>query len=373
VIKVAFDPQIFLAQKYGGISRYFCELAKALNEINKVSIAIVAPFYINAHLRNLVEGVIGFACPRLIQRYFRGVMKLAIRLLGLAIGDIILRLYSPRIIHETYYFPVGLGSKKAKRVLTIYDMIHEKFPNDFKSFDKTAQYKALAASRADHIICISESTKRDAIDLLNLNPDKVSVVHLGFRGAQEFDQKSFNNKNIKKNFLLYVGHRGGYKNFCALLKAYAASDILRSDYQLICFGGEVFSDNELREMRNAGLNHEQVLQFFGDDNLLAWFYKNASIFIYPSLYEGFGIPPLEAMSYECPVICCHSSSIPEVVGNAGEYFDPKDENSLRITIESLLSSDLRMRELRMLGLERIKVFSWDKSAQKTLDIYKKIL
>lgn len=369
-MKVGFDPQIFLAQKYGGISRYFCELFNAISCINGISARLIAPLYINAYIRNLNrKGVLGFGFPVVPASK---LMKIGLRVLGLLLGDLLLRLYRPQIIHETYYLPVGLGSKKAKRVLTIYDMIHEKFPDQFASSDKTSLYKSIAARRADHIICISESTRRDAIELLKLNPEKFSVVYLGFNALTYAPDKEFN-INIGRPFLLYVGHRGGYKNFTQLLKAYSESEILRSQFSLVCFGGSPLDKSEEDLMADLGLDHSQVLWFGGDDSMLTFFYQHAEVFIYPSLYEGFGIPPLEAMSNGCPVVCSNSSSIPEVVADAGEYFDPNDATSMRLSIEKVLFSQDLMASLRRRGYDRIKGFSWDRCAKETLDVYQKLL
>lgn len=369
-MRVGFDAQIFLAQKYGGISRYFCELVNAISDIGGITARIIVPLYINAYIRKLSrKNVLGFCYLAISNNRY---IKIGIRLLGLLLGDFFLRLYRPQIIHETYYLPVGLGPKKAKRVLTIYDMIHEKFPDQFTFSDKTSQYKYIAAKRADHIICISESTRRDAIELLKLDPEKLSVVYLGFSPLTHDIQKEFN-INIDKPFLLYVGHRGGYKNFAQVLKAYSESEILKSQYCVVCFGAGPLDKSEEALISSLDIDKSQVLWFGGDDSLLSSFYQHAKVFIYPSLYEGFGIPPLEAMSHGCPVICSNSSSIPEVVADAGEYFDPYDAHSLKIAIEKVVSSDDLMNSLRKKGYDRIKDFSWDRCAQETNRIYENLL
>lgn len=123
-------------------------------------------------------------------------------------------------------------------------------------------------------------------------------------------------------------------------------------------------------MRELGISSGRVEQINADDDLLAGLYKNAAAFIYPSRYEGFGIPPLEAMSMACPVICSNSSSIPEVVGNAGEYFDPDDTDTMRVAIEGVLQSNDRRESLVQKGLERCLVFSWERCATETLAIYR---
>jgi glycosyltransferase involved in cell wall biosynthesis len=368
-----YDAQIFSAQEYGGISRYFCEIVKSFELEKKVSARIIAPLYINAYVAKISQHlVIGFACPGFLRAIQSKWVKIFRRVFGLAIGDLALRIYRPDIIHETYYSPIRFGPSRAKRVLTIYDMIHEKFSDQFAPSDKTARYKAIAARRADHVICISESTRKDVIDILKLDPSKVSVTYLGFSALGDVSHNLTSIDGVTKPYILFVGNRSGYKNFNTLLKAYAESDLLRDKFQLVCFGGNYFSQQEQIEIARLGLKNHDVLLFSGDDQLLSQFYRQAQAFIYPSLYEGFGIPPLEAMANHCPVICSNTSSIPEVVADAGEYFNPYDSHSLQQAIEGVVSSSLRMDELRKAGLERLKYFSWDRCAQETLNIYKRL-
>ena len=284
-----------------------------------------------------------------------------------------LRTMAPDIVHETYYYKYGLGPRRARRVLTIYDMIHEKFAASFLRTDKTARYKALAAERADHVVCISESTRRDVSEILRLPPDKTSVIYLGFDLMKDsHDRVNDAAVPLSEPYLLYVGKRGGYKNFLRLLEAYAASSQLKAHYRLICFGGGGFTTDELKTIHALGMDEHHVRQFGGNDQLLAKFYKHASAFIFPSLYEGFGLPPLEAMSQDCPVVCSHTSSIPEVVGDAGEYFDPGDVEAIRVAIERVVMSDSHREQLIAKGHERLKCFSWNRCAAETLDVYRKL-
>jgi glycosyltransferase involved in cell wall biosynthesis len=371
---VIFDAQIFSAQEYGGISRYFCEITQSLSVEKRISARLIAPLYINAYVAKLNQNlVIGFSCPHFLKAIKSKWIKMLRRILGLGIGDLALRIYRPDIIHETYYSPVGFGASRAKRVLTIYDMIHEKFADQFSPSDKTARYKAIAARRADHVICISESTRNDVINLLHLDPSKVSVTYLGFSALGKASLSLAAIDGVVRPYILFVGNRAGYKNFNALLIAYAKSDLLRDKFQLVCFGGGHFSELEQTEIARLGLKNQDVLHFSGDDQRLSQFYSQAQAFVYPSLYEGFGIPPLEAMANHCPVICSNTSSIPEVVADAGEYFNPYDACSLQLAIERVVSSPLKMDGLRKAGQERLKYFSWDRCAQETLNIYKKLL
>jgi glycosyltransferase involved in cell wall biosynthesis len=183
-------------------------------------------------------------------------------------GDWMLRAKKPDIVHETYFFSHRLGPSRARRVLTIHNMIHEKFASSFSHADKTARYKALAAERADHVICVSESTRRDAIEILGLPSDKTSVFYHGF-DLMKVEGASADGLFLptKSPFLLYVGNRGGYKNFSRLLEAYGTSQQLKAEYQLISFGGGAFHADELEMMQALGVGG-QVMQIGGGINYL---------------------------------------------------------------------------------------------------------
>jgi glycosyltransferase involved in cell wall biosynthesis len=246
-------------------------------------------------------------------------------------------------------------------------MIHERFPSELSN--QHAGWKRIATQRADHVICISENTRKDLLELTDLHEDKVSVVYLGFDKLIPVASET----ETKKPYLLYVGHRGDYKNFEGFLHAYAGSSLLRNNFEVMCFGGGSFSSNEAKLFDELELSADQLKQMAGDDNKLASAYRDAALFVYPSHYEGFGIPPLEAMSLGCPVACSNNSSIPEVVGDAGEYFDPANIESIRVAMEHVLNSAARRTELIDKGLIRCGQFSWKRCAEETLAIYKGLI
>src|SRR5258706_1095736 len=173
-------------------------------------------------------------------------------------------------------------------------------------------------------------------------------------------------------FLLYVGDRRGYKNFLGLVQAYAASPWLRDNFRITCFGGGNFSPSERETFAALRLGDAHIRQIAGGDERLARLYRNAAVFIYPSIYEGFGIPLLEAMSLDCPIACSRSSSIPEVAGDAGEYFDPTDLDSIRHALENVLQSAHRRQELVALGRLQRQRFSWERCARETLRGYREL-
>ncbi len=363
-MKIAFDPQIFGWQEYGGISRYAFELASALHHSGRHEVAIFCPLSVNRYLEHSPEGLLrgGRRVPT-FPRSGRVYRTLNSWLAGLA-----MRRFKPDIVHETYYAGRGVSVPGARRILTVYDMIHERFPENFSPADPTRREKSLAVARADHVICISEQTRQDLIEFLRVPHEKTSVVHLGFAlktGEQPIERVA----PRQRPYILFVGSRGGYKNFDGLLKAFAASPVLRNDMQLVCFGGGGFRPAELQNIANLGLDGAAVTQVSGDDHLLAHHYRHARAFVYPSRYEGFGIPPLEAMSFDCPVACSNVSSIPEVVGDAAELFDPDSPDSMAMALERVTFDEPRRQALVAQGRERLKRFSWTACAEATQDVY----
>jgi glycosyltransferase involved in cell wall biosynthesis len=368
-MKIAFDSQIFTMQVYGGISRYICSLAAQLAKIEGVEPSIIAPFYVNAYLEKLPKQIFsGIKIPKISKAW------LVFHLVGLWLARERIAKNSPQIVHETYYSAQSSAPKSARTVVTVYDMIHEHFASGFSQNDRTSKLKMESVLRADHVICISENTRNDLLNLLPVSPDRVSVAYLGFdRFDTPIEGKLSRSLNIEMPYLLYVGQRGGYKNFNAFLLAFASSSWLIKNFRIVCIGGKKLQSDELNLMRELGISSLQVMQIKADDHLLIEYYRNAAAFIYPSQYEGFGIPPLEAMSLNCPVICSNTSSIPEVVGEAGEYFEPDRVDSIRDAIERVLEDKGRRESLVQKGIERCKIFSWERCASETLGIYRSII
>jgi glycosyltransferase involved in cell wall biosynthesis len=363
---IAYDHQIFSSQRYGGISRYYVELSCWLARMPGNQVSVVCPAYINEHLPRGTRGprVLGKRVPHI--RYttlIRGRINYSLARSTMA------RL-QPDIVHETYYASKPAAPPGTPVVLTVFDMIHELFPECFGGSDPTRRNKVQAITRADHVICISEQTRTDLVNLLDVDPDKTTVVHLGFslRGTP-----GKATRHGSRPFILYVGNRSGYKNFSALMHAYAIHAEVRNGYKIIAFGGGPFGPEERSLIKELGIEANQVRQLNGSDDILATLYKEASLLVYPSLYEGFGIPPLEAMSFGCPVVCSNSSSLPEVVGNAAETFDPASADALGAAIERVLSDSTLRRTLVERGYERIRLFSWEKCADETSSVYRRLL
>lgn len=366
-MRIIFDHQIFSLQRYGGVSRYFCEISKNIKCFDHVTTNIVAPLYVNEYLEKINSNSVLGMQIRQIPRSARIIISI-----NNILSAILFKFYrNVDIFHETYYTRADNCPSLSKRIVTVYDMIHEKFPESFRANDKTREAKAVAVHRADHVICISESTRNDLIDLLGVPREKTSVTYLGY--SLSVDTPAAIPSVIVKPYLLYVGQRAGYKNFEGLLRAYSASAALSTEFDLVCFGGGDLTAREFSLADELKLPRNSIHLVTGDDSILAGLYVHATVFVYPSLYEGFGIPPLEAMSFGCPVACANTSSLPEVVGNAAELFDPLDVAAMSAAIESVALSSDRARELVARGRERLSHFSWEKCARDTLEVYKNVL
>ena len=359
-IKVAFDHQIFAIQRHGGISRYFSRLLDFLPG-QQVTARALAPLHVNSYIdaetprrvwgRRLPDGRIA----RRIARDVDGVLQRPLTYL-----------FTPDIVHETYYASKRTAPRRCRVALTVYDMIHELFPDLFPN-DDTVVRKADAIGRADHIFCISQNTRDDLIRFFPEAADRTSVTLLGFDNAPDLPNTS--TRAMTRPYILFVGGRHGYKNFSALLEAYAGSPALRGGFDLLCIGGGPLLPPETEAIGKAGLQasvrHETV-----DDATLHRRYRDAALFVYPSLYEGFGIPPLEAMSADCPVVAMNASSIPEVCGDAAEYAVPGDPTSLLKAMENVIGDERRANELRAAGRARLACFSWQRCAEQTARCYR---
>lgn len=368
-MRIAFDHQSFVLQAYGGMSRYFTRLAQGLLDMEQ-QVEIFAPLYQNSYLAELPPGIVN---GRYIKRYppKTGHLFLACNQLG---SRFQIAAYQPDVVHETYYSSSGSAPQACPSVITVLDMIHELFPGECPDRDRVTAIKRKAIGRADHVICISENSKSDLMRLYGIAENRLSVVHLGFDRFLSQDNSSRGDVIYEnKPFILYVGQRGGHKNFKGLITAIARSHRLLADFNVIAFGGPRFSTSERALISSLGFSENQIQHKTGNDALLGGFYRSARAFVYPSLYEGFGIPPLEAMAQYCPVVSSNTSSMPEVVGNAGEYFDPADLDSMRHAIETVVYSEERIESLRQAGAERLSAFSWAKCSRETFDVYQSLI
>ncbi len=366
-MKILYDSQIFELQKYGGISRYFVELMSAYNDDKGMDITLSAKISDNEYLlKNNIYKNWTFPAKYIIKK--RNQIQRKVNRLFLKYK---LKTGTIDVFHPTYYNPYFLEYiGDTPFVLTIYDMIHEKFSNMISSQDQTSINKKLLAERASKIIAISESTKRDIIDILGVKASKIDVVYLG-NSMMPSDQLC-TLKDLPSKYILFVGNRATYKNFNRFIKAISSLLQDNTDLHVVCAGGGVFSEEEKNILSEWNID-EKVHQYNIDDNTLSKLYQQAIVFVFPSMYEGFGIPILEAFACDCPLACSNTSSLPEVAGDAAVYFDPMDKVSIKTAITTVLDDSELRKELVQAGRERLKLFSWKKTAQETKKVYRSVL
>ena len=366
-MKIAFDYQVFTMQPYGGISRYFSRVAEQLLAGGS-DVHLFPGIHRNFYLENIpVAAITG----RRVNSYLPKVLRI-MQAYNRISGKYAMKRWRPDVVHETYYSGHSSGPCGSASVITVYDMIHELYPESFSAKDRTAEIKRAAIGRADHVICISESTRNDLVRLYSVPDNKISVVHLGFERFSSASSVIGEAVTDVRPFLLYVGSRAGYKNFLGLLKAVSSSERLLADFDIVAFGGGPFSVAELALIKTCGFKDNQVRHVGGGDSVLGALYKGARAFVYPSLYEGFGLPPLEAMAHSCPVISSNTSSMPEVIGNAGAFFDPLFVEDMAAAIERVVYDSDVISRLQVLGHERLEQFSWQRCAAETLSIYQSL-
>lgn len=370
MISVVYDYQIFQFQRYGGVSRYVYELARRVGGAEDFSARIIAPLYVNAYIDRREVNIFGLCVPPPRRRArARSLFNHGLSLLACSAAR-------PHLVHETYFNRWSIAPPGVPKVVTVHDMIHEKYPESFatdewaSTIQRASAAKRQAVERADRVICVSENTRRDLIDFFAVAPEKAVTIHHGVSLLPPGEEAAC--AGAERPYLLYVGTRATYKNFDRLLQAYAAAPRLRREFNLLAFGGGPFTEPERERLRQLRLSDTWVRQVAGDDRLLARCYRGAAAFVCPSLYEGFGIPPLEAMQLGCPVVSSSTSSLPEVVGDAAELFNPMQPEAIRAAIEAVVFSPTRRRELVERGARRIRSFTWESCAERTMSIYREL-
>lgn len=287
---------------------------------------------------------------------------------------------------DVLHFPTHLGAPvfgPASTVVTVLDVIQHLFPSQYLGLVRSRFYMACAktsARRAAAVITISEASKRDIVRTYRIDPSKVTVTPLGvdpvFRvyDRSQIDAVVRRKYGIDGRFLLYVGGFDFRKNLRALVSAFGRIRRWHDPIKLVMVGkipgraDRVFAQ-VLRAIDDAGLAKDVILAGFVPNDDLSLLYNGASAFVFPSLYEGFGLPVLEAMACGTPVVAYNRSSVPEVVGEAGILVDELDVEALAEAVHAVLANPGLSESSREKGLVRAKEFTWDKTATGTLKVY----
>ena len=285
----------------------------------------------------------------------------------------------PDVFHAPHYvLPVAV---RTRSVVTIHDCIHLMFPQYLPTRAAYAYARGAmwsAAKRSDRILTVSEASKRDILHFFNVPPEKIAVVYNGIderfwiQPPPDEIARVRERFQLDHGFVLYAGTIKPHKNLVRLIEAFAA--LRKGEFEelkLLIIGDEISKLPALRRAVHSHKLHKHV-RFLGflPDETLAALYRLAAVFVFPSLYEGFGLPPLEAMASGTPVVTSNVSSLPEVAGDAAILVDPYDVGSIVDGVRRVLTDPALADELRRKGLNRARDFSWERSVARTHDIYR---
>lgn len=372
-------------QYFGGVSKCFCELISHFPENVEAEIGIVQSNNVHLKQSGLCSKLqsVGMDSYKFGVRYsFRGRYRLYSTMnrlfSSLPTAENInksktiemLKQGEYDIFHPTFfdsYFLPYLNDKPF--VLTVHDMMPEIFPKYFGKNDMQIKGKKKLVDKASAIIAVSKQTKNDLIDILNVPENKVTVIYHG--GPQK--EVITGDPIIKVPYFLYMGTRNAYKNFDRLVIAFSQVAESHKDLLLVCTGGD-FNASEMRLLQKYGVE-DRVVHLFASEKDVKNLYAFAKAFIYPSLYEGFGMPILEAFAYGCPVLLNKKSCFPEIANDAGVFFrDDNDFSDLREKMEAVLDWNAEKRELIIQrGYERLTFFRWEESSRQLLAVYHSII
>ena len=361
-MRVALDEQIFAIQPFGGISRLFYEKASAFVRDSSLGVSVEplnAPV-INEYLLGDPELSAALGATRSPGAYM-ALARYFVRSHRTSVVD---------VVHNTFYLPRGLGGHLgAKRVVTVYDMIPELLPQTRRRMDFLTE-KHKYVQQADHVVCISESTRND---LLRVYPDIHAPVTIAYPGVgSQFNPEAPTFSGLPEPYVLHVGNRGSYKDGETLFRAFATISAEFPEVTLFLVGGGSLSKTEREMCASLGII-DRIEQRSIHDSDMPSVYVQALVTVFPSRYEGFGLPAVEALACGCPLVLADTSSLPEVGGEAAHYFPPGDDRALAEILRSLPESESLRTSMRQLGFKQAAKFTWHGYAEANARAYQAAL
>jgi len=365
-MRILYDHQVFSLQNAGGASRYFYELMKYMATVPDVQ-------------TELLLGVNGTVYP------FRGLDPGRVQVSGFRewlppgtlrylVNEAWSNVKAPLLGKMDIYHPttyMRMPMVRARRVVaTHHDCTHERLPQFFPDAKKIFWARKRLFPQVDAIICVSESSRQDLLQFYNVDPAKTCVIHHGLsqlprsaRAAAELREQ------VRRDYVLYVGMRAAFKNFSGTLQAFSDSK-LQESFDLLVLGGSALSAEEKMLMARLGLSGNVISLPKVSDEFLAEAYAGARLFVYPSFNEGFGFPPLEAMSLGCPVLASRIPAITEVCHDAPFYFDPQDQSAFGRELLRAIGDDDARRKLIERGKKVAAQYRWENCGRETLALYR---
>jgi len=357
-MKILFDHQLFSYQRYGGASKYFCELLYHLpRDIWKTTTL----FSNNEYVKELKL----FKSMHILGPFFRGQGWLMNELNKPYSFYRLLQRNKYDIFHQTHFETYCLPAIGNKPMVTTFHDVN------FSTFNYDASLVRLqkkSLERADKIVAVSFNTKKDLMAYFDIPERKIEVIYHGIELKDGFYSSE---RYTESPYILYVGTRNENKNFGRFIQAFALLNKRFPELKLVCTS-LAFTSEELSSFHKLSIDNA-VMHVAADEELMHRLYRDAELFVFPSLYEGFGLPILEAMAAHCPIVLSDTSCFPEIAKDAGAYFDPYDIDSIFGMMDKTITDSMYRKELIEKGNARVKDFSWETCARKHLELYKTLL
>ncbi|MFZ0914723.1 MAG: glycosyltransferase family 1 protein [Candidatus Korobacteraceae bacterium] len=367
-MRIYYDHQLCSLQNAGGASRYHYELMNYLSGVPDVEtetfLGMNTTVYPYKQKSSRKARVMSFAGP-----LRKGVVRYAANEL---MGNFIAPFRGKFDVYHPTHHRIMPWVRSRRIVITHHDCIYERFPV-FRFTAGVLRAKRALFERADAIICISEASRQDLFAFYNIDPAKTRVIHHGLSRLPDCPQAARTvAQKTRREFLLYVGSRAPYKNFGGLLRAFRDTG-LHESLDLLVLGGGPLTTEERAVAKRLEISQRLITIPLSSDALLGAAYAAAKVFVYPSLWEGFGFSPLEAMAAGCPVVACRVSSVPEVCRDAPFYFEPETPGSLDRALFLAVNDDESRRGAILRGKEIAAGYSWEKCGKATLALYRECL
>jgi len=379
MIHILYDGIIFQKDPHGGIARMFREILPRMCAMEpglRIKIFIDGPLRgeLPVHPQIIIQKAPAVKRTLRVQGGWRTLIYPARRIAS-KVWNWTRSFWLGRgrevIWHSTYYTMPEIW--KGPQVVTVHDMIHERFPEYYNDpLDEVARrQKQRCVEHANVIICDSDVTRQDVENWYGNITGKLCVIPIAYNEAFHILQPEETDFPgvPEQSFILYVGGRSHYKNYKSLLEVYSQWEG-RKDIRLVVVGA-MWSAEEKQQLFHLGIDERVQLFHHLEDKSLCKLYNRALAFVFPSLYEGFGIPLLEAMACGCPVIASHIPTTLEVAGDCPIYFEPSEPNTLLTALDQARSGVKNSPRIQN-GLDRVHLFSWDRTARQTLDVYREL-
>lgn len=359
-MKILFDHQIFASQKYGGVSKYFAEL---LYNLPEGSWDLPSFLSNNEYVYEL--GLIRKR-PFLPRYEFRGKGRMMAEL-GKPHSIMKIKAGKYDVFHQTNYDDYCIKYLANKPMVTTYHDVNFLTEQNYNKRMDRLQHTSL--KRADKIVAISENTKKDIQNFFDVDEKRIKVI---YHGVDRFTiPSSLEDRVFPYPYILFVGNRHLFKNFATFIEAFGNIAPKYKEIHVVCTKSD-FTVNEKEKFHQLGIT-DKMHVIKADEMTLARLYRDAVFFIFPSKYEGFGMPILEAFSRQCPVALSNTSCFPEIAMDAGAYFDPNDVDSIAETMIHLLDDSDYRELLKNRGNDRVACFSWEKCAKEHYDLYSSLV